>query len=88
MMADRYCGTPYVGKPADLAARIHQHRGGDGSDFCQRYGLGRLVWAEPSDIIEAGIQHEKRVRKWRREWKLALIEKASPDWSDLFDKLV
>lgn len=63
MMANRYCGTPYVGKTADLAPRIHQHRGGDGSDFCQRYGLGRLVWAEPSDTIEAGIQHEKRLTK-------------------------
>ena len=46
IMADRYRGAMYVGMTSDLAARIHQHRTGSGSDFCKRYGLYRLVWAE------------------------------------------
>ena len=46
IMADRYRGTMYVGVTSHLAARIHQHLSGDGSDFCARYGLTRLVWAE------------------------------------------
>jgi putative endonuclease len=88
IMADRYRGTLYVGVTANLPARIHQHREGDGSDFCHRYGLHRLVWADRSDTIDACIAHEKRLKKWRREWKIELIEKANPDWSDLFDVVV
>ena len=88
IMADRYRGTMYVGVTADLPARIFQHRQGIGSDFCKRYGLGRLVWAERGDSIEDCIAHEKRVKRWRREWKFALIERANPDWSDLYELLV
>ena len=66
MMADRYRGTLYVGVTADLAARVHQHRLGDGSDFCRRYGLGRLVWAEAADTIDDCIAQEKRIKKWRQ----------------------
>ncbi len=86
-MADRYRGTMYVGVTADLAARIFQHREGDGSDFCKRYNLDRLVWAERGDSVEDCIAHEKRIKRWRREWKFALIERANPDWSDLFEHL-
>ncbi len=66
IMADRYRGTMYVGVTADLAARISQHRSGEGSDFCARYNLHRLVWAERGDAIEDCIAHEKRIKRWRR----------------------
>ena len=88
IMADRYRGTMYVGVTAYLAARIDQHRAGKGSDFCKRYGLARLVWADHGESIENCIAHEKRIKKWRREWKFALIEQANPEWCDLFDTLV
>ena len=88
IMADRYRGTMYVGVTSDLPARIFQHRQGTGSDFCVRYGVGRLVWAERGDSIEDCIAHEKRVKRWRREWKFALIERGNPDWSDLYELLV
>ena len=88
IMADRYRGAMYVGVTSDLPARIHQHRTGNGSDFCARYKLARLVWAERGDTIEECIAHEKRVKRWRREWKFALIERNNPDWVDLFDMLV
>ena len=87
IMADRYRGTLYVGVTANLPARIDQHRQGEGSNFCRRYALHRLVWAEQADTIEACIAHEKRLKKWRREWKFELIEKANPNWSDLFETL-
>jgi len=88
IMADRYRGTVYVGVTADLAVRVSQHREGMGSDFCARYGLTRLVWAERCDAIDAAIAQEKRVKRWRRDWKFALVEKANPDWDDLFDQLL
>ena len=87
IMADRYRGTLYVGVTTDLAARIHQHRSGTGSDFCARYGLHRLVWAERGDDIANCIDHEKRLKRWRRPWKFALVEQGNPDWHDLFDTL-
>jgi putative endonuclease len=87
IMADRYRGTLYVGVTAHLSARIPQHREGTGSDFCARYGLGRLVWADRCPTIEDAIAHEKRLKRWRREWKFALVEKENPEWRDLFDLL-
>jgi putative endonuclease len=88
IMADRYRGTMYVGVTSDIAARVSQHRQGTGSDFCARYGLTRLVWAEWCDSIDAAIAHEKRLKRWRREWKFALVEKANPGWDDLFERLL
>jgi putative endonuclease len=88
IMADRYRGTIYVGVTTHLAARVHQHRSGDGSDFCARYGLVRLVWAEHGEDILACIDQEKRLKRWRRAWKFELIERGNPDWQDMFDMLV
>jgi putative endonuclease len=87
IMADRYRGTMYVGVTADLAARVRQHRDGSGSDFCRRYGLSRLVWAEAGASITDCIAYEKRLKRWRRAWKFDLIERGNPNWADLFDRL-
>ncbi len=88
IMADRYRGTMYVGVTSHLAARIVQHQSGDGSDFCARYELTKLVWAERGDDILSCIEQEKRIKRWRREWKFALIEGGNPNWRDLFGTLV
>ena len=87
IMADRYRGAMYVGVTSDLATRIQQHKSGEGSDFCVRYGLIRLVWAEYGDAIIECIAHEKRLKRWRREWKFELIERGNPDWENLFERL-
>lgn len=87
-MANRYRGTMYVGVTSDLRSRISQHKEGTGSDFCARYRLDRLVWADHCDTIEDAIAHEKRVKRWRREWKFDLVERANPDWDDLYPLLV
>ena len=88
IMANRYRGAVYVGVTSDLPKRIHQHRTGYGSEHCRYYGLDRLVWAERGDSITDCIAHEKRVKRWGRPWKFALIEKANPDWRDLSDMLI
>ena len=87
IMADRYRGAIYVGVTADLPARIQQHRSGDGSDFCRRYGLHRLVWVDHTPSITDAIAHEKRLKHWRRAWKFALIERGNPEWRDLFETI-
>ncbi|MAM39487.1 MAG: excinuclease ABC subunit C [Erythrobacter sp.] len=88
IMADRYRGALYVGVTSALAARVTRHREGNGSAYCARRGITRLVWAERGESIEACIAHEKRLKRWRREWKFALVEKANPQWEDLFDHLL
>ena len=87
IMSNRYRGTLYIGVTSDLAARIHQHRTGEGSDFCSRYALTRLVWAGFIEPIDAAIAHEKRLKRWPREWKFALIEEANPEWCDRYEEL-
>ncbi len=87
IMANRYRGKMYTGVSADLPARVHQHRTGTGSSYCAEHHLTRLVWAEYAEDITDAIAHEKRVKRWHREWKFALIEKANPDWVDLYDQL-
>ena len=87
IMANRYRGTMYIGVTAHLSARIFQHRTGDGSDFCQRYGLDRLVYAEHHTDSRDAIAREKAVKKWNRDWKFRLIEEQNPDWLDLFESL-
>jgi putative endonuclease len=88
IMANRYRGGMYVGVTASLSARVYQHRQGTGSDFCARHDLRCLVWAERGDTIGDCIVQEKRLKRWRREWKFELIERGNPDWRDLYDTLV
>jgi putative endonuclease len=83
VMTNKPRGVPYVGVAADLARRMAQHRDGSGSAFCKRYNLTRLVLAEPHDSILDAIAREKALKAWKREWKIALVEQANPDWSDL-----
>ena len=86
-LARRYRGELYIGITSDLAARMTQHRAGKGSQYAADRGIVRLVWAEFIEPIDLAIAHEKRVKRWRRAWKFALIEKGNPDWRDLFDEL-
>lgn len=81
-------GVLYTGVTNDIAARMMQHRAGTGSAFCRRYGIKRLVLAEPHDEIEYAIAREKAIKAWQRAWKIRLIEESNPTWEDLFDLIV
>ena len=85
IMTNRARGVLYVGVTADLAARIWQHRSGEGSDFCKRYKLTRLVLVEPHGSIEDAIAREKMLKAWKRAWKIELVEASNPRWLDLFE---
>jgi len=87
MMSDRYRGGIYTGVTADLPARVTQHREGSGSAFVRKYGFTRLVYAERHERIEDAIAREKAIKKWRRAWKIELIESMNPDWNDLYGLL-
>lgn len=87
-MTNKRGGVLYIGVTAHLAARVDQHRRGMGSSFCRKYGLTRLVLAEPHGSIEDAIAREKMLKAWKRAWKIELIESVNPEWDDLFDLIV
>ena len=86
IMANRYRGGMYVGVTSDLMRRVQQHREGKGSKHVSDFVKTRLVYAERCEEIEPAIVREKLVKKWKREWKFALIEADNPDWRDLWDE--
>jgi putative endonuclease len=71
---------------SDLAARVYAHREGRGSAFCRKYGVKRLVFFEEYPLYADAIRRETNLKRWKRVWKLELIEKMNPDWNDLFEK--
>jgi putative endonuclease len=87
IMSNRAQGVLYIGVTSNPAARVSQHRAGDGSGFCRRYKLTRLVLAESHDDIEDAIRREKLMKTWKRAWKIELIEAANPLWRDMWDDL-
>jgi putative endonuclease len=86
IMANRYRGGMYVGVTADVLRRVQQHREGQDSTHVLDFNKTRLVYVERHDEIVSAIAREKRVKKWRRAWKFALIEENNPDWRDLWDE--
>jgi putative endonuclease len=88
ILASARVGTLYVGVTSDLAHRVWQHRNGVVEGFTKQYGVHILVFAEFHDTMEEAILREKRVKKWRRAWKIELIEKTNPEWRDLYDQIV
>jgi putative endonuclease len=83
ILASRKNGTLYVGVTNDLARRVEQHRLGEGRSFTKKHKVGRLVFAESFEDINEAIATEKRLKKWRRAWKIQLIERSNPEWLDL-----
>jgi putative endonuclease len=88
MMTNHVRGVLYVGVTSNLAQRVAQHRTGEGSKFCKKYKLTRLVLAEQHDTIVDAIQREKQLKTWKRAWKIELIEQQNPSWRDLWDNML
>ena len=86
IMANRYRGGMYVGVTADVLRRVDQHRDGKGSTHVLDFNKTRIVYVERHKEILSAITREKLVKKWKREWKFALIEAENPDWRDLWDE--
>jgi putative endonuclease len=81
-------GTLYIGVTSVLPGRMYEHREGLVPGFTRRYGVKQLVWYENHLRIEDAIQREKNLKRWMRKWKLALIEKANPEWRDLYTDML
>ena len=81
--ANKPRGTLYVGVTSNLPLRVEQHKAGVDSGFTATYNVKRLVWFEGFADIRDAIDHEKRLKRWRREWKIKLIEASNPSWDEI-----
>jgi putative endonuclease len=85
LLASRKHGTLYVGVTRDLVRRVHEHKTKAVPGFSSAYGVDRLVWFEIFDDPANAIEREKKIKKWRRDWKIRLIEESNPGWVDLYE---
>ncbi|RAO75236.1 GIY-YIG nuclease family protein [Dyella jiangningensis] len=80
-------GTLYVGVTSDLVKRVWQHRNEVTKGFTSQHHVYNLVWYELHETMESAILREKRLKDWKRVWKLRLIEGENPEWVDLYPTL-
>jgi putative endonuclease len=80
-------GTLYTGVTSDLVKRIWEHKNNLVDGFTKKYNVHRLVWYEMHESAESAITREKQIKKWKRAWKLKLIEQFNPDWTDLYESI-
>jgi len=88
ILASRRNGTLYTGVTSDLIKRIWQHKEEQVEGFSKRYLVKKLVYHEIHATADSAITREKQIKKWRRAWKLRLIEENNPGWADLYDFIV
>ena len=87
ILASRIGGTLYIGVTNDLVRRIYEHRNDLVPGFTHQYAVHRLVYYEHHSTSESAIRREKRLKKWKRAWKIQLIEQTNPNWDDLYPSI-
>ncbi len=85
ILASKKNGTIYVGSTRNLFERVIQHKEGKGSEFTKKYKVNRLIYYEDMSDVYEMIARERQLKKWKRAWKINLIEKENPNWDDLFE---
>ena len=80
-------GTLYTGVTTDLMRRVHEHRSGLVKGFTQKYKVHRLVYFEIHEDVRQAIYREKQIKKRNRSWKIRLIKRFNPEWTDLYPEI-
>jgi putative endonuclease len=88
IMSNKKNGTLYIGVTSDLIKRVYEHKEGFIDSFTKKYNLKSLVYYEVFDEITEAIKKEKRLKSWKRDWKIELIEKENGEWEDLYPFLL
>jgi putative endonuclease len=88
MMSNKYNTTLYIGVTNNLKRRVYEHREKLIKGFSSKYNCNKLVWYEETGNIESAILKEKRMKKWKREYKESLIREKNPEWLDLYETIV
>ncbi|HEX7848495.1 MAG TPA: GIY-YIG nuclease family protein [Sphingomonas sp.] len=87
IMASRRNGTIYIGSTTDLLRRVWEHRNDVVPGFTREYGCHLLIWYESHESLDGARLRERRMKQWRRAWKIREIEGFNPDWDDLYDQI-
>ncbi len=87
ILCNKRNGTLYTGVTSDLVKRIYEHKNDLVKGFTQKYHVHHLVWYEVHESWESAIKREKQIKKWKRAWKIRLIETNNPFWEDLYEKI-
>jgi putative endonuclease len=88
ILASKRNGTLYIGVTSDLMKRVWEHKHDLVEGFTHKYGVHTLVYFEQHDEMVEAIRREKQLKKWNRAWKIELIEKANPDWRNLWQEII
>jgi putative endonuclease len=88
ILASRKNGTLYIGVTNDLVRRVYDHRNNAIEGFTKKYSVHTLVYYEPYKDVRDALTREKRLKKWKRQWKINLIENTNPDWKDLYSQII
>lgn len=88
ILSSKRNGTLYIGVTSDIIKRVWEHKNSVVEGFSKKYGVYMLVYFEMHDTMESAIAREKQMKKWKREWKIKLIEDKNPNWDDLYDGLL
>jgi len=87
LLSSKPQGTLYVGMTDDLVRRVWEHKIKTIAGFSEKYGVDRLVWFEAHETRESAHGREKHIKEWKRAWKIEMIERDNPHWSDLYQSL-
>lgn len=88
MLASKKNGTLYIGVTNSLIRRVYEHKNNLVEGFTQKYSVHNLVYYEVYNDINNAITREKRIKKWKRQWKIELIKKFNPEWEDLYNEIL
>ena len=88
ILSSKRNGTLYIGVTSNLLQRVWQHKNDFVEGFTKRYGVHTLVWYETHSTMDSAITREEALKKWKRSWKIELIEKDNPTWRDLYSEIV
>ena len=87
ILSNKRNGTLYVGVTSNLIKRVDEHKNDVVAGFTKKYKVHNLVWYETHDNAVSAKSREKQIKKWKRQWKLQLIEKDNPKWLDLYENI-
>jgi putative endonuclease len=88
ILASKISGTLYIGVTSNLVKRVYEHKNDLTDGFTKKYKVHNLVYYETTDDVESAIRREKQLKRWKRDWKIELIEKQNPEWRDLYSDLL
>ncbi|MFA5777355.1 MAG: GIY-YIG nuclease family protein [Parcubacteria group bacterium] len=88
MLASKRNGTLYIGVTSNLPKRVWEHKNNLVGGFTKKYNIHNLVYFEQTENVQSALLQEKQLKKWKRDWKIELIEKDNPEWKDLYEKIL